>query len=102
MWFIHAKNDTTVNANNFVIPTYQRLMRAGAKDVHFSFFTDVRGTQGNPAGNSYMGHYSWIYIFRDEVEFDQEDPEDIQAPSDKEVKVNGKAVNLFDWMQAMK
>ena len=103
MWFIHAANDTTVNANNFVIPTYQRLMRAGAKDIHFSYFVDVRGTDGNPSGNSYQGHYSWIYIFRDEVEFDQADPENIKAPSDQPVKdANGNTVNLFDWMESMK
>ena len=103
IWFIHAANDTTVDATQFVIPTYQRLMNAGAKDVHFSYFTDVRGTQGNPAGNNYMGHYSWIYIFRDEVEFDQEDPENIQAPSTKVVKdAAGNAMNLFDWMESKK
>ena len=103
IWFIHAANDTTVDATQFVIPTYQRLMNAGAKDVHFSYFTDVRGTQGNPAGNNYMGHYSWIYIFRDEVEFDQEDPENIAAPSSKVVKdASGNAMNLFDWMESKK
>ena len=103
MWFIHAANDQTVNANNFVIPTYQRLNAAGAKDLHFSYFTDVRGTDGNPQGNSYQGHYSWIYIFRDEVEFDQEDPNNIAAPSSKVVKdAEGNAVNLFDWMEAKK
>ena len=103
MWFIHAANDQTVNANNFVIPTYQRLNAAGAKDLHFSYFTDVRGTDGNPQGNSYQGHYSWIYIFRDEVEFDQEDPNNIAAPSNKVVKdAEGNALNLFDWMEAKK
>lgn len=103
IWFIHAANDTTVDPSSFVLPTYQRLMRAGAKDVHLSYFVDVRGTQGNPAGNNYMGHYSWIYIFRDEVQYDQEDPEDILAPSNKVVKdKEGNPVNLFDWMEAMK
>ena len=103
MWFIHAANDQTVNANNFVIPTYQRLKAAGAKDLHFSYFTDVRGTDGNPNGNSYQGHYSWIYIFRDEVQFDQADPENIKAPSDQPVKdAQGNTVNLFDWMESMK
>ena len=103
MWFIHAANDTTVDPSSFVLPTYQRLMRAGAKDIHLSYFVDVRGTQGNPAGNNYMGHYSWIYIFRDEVQYDQEDFEDIQAPSTKAVKdAQGNNVNLFDWMESMK
>ena len=103
MWFIHAANDQTVNANNFVIPTYQRLKAAGAKDLHFSYFVDVRGTDGNPQGNSYQGHYSWIYIFRDEVALDQADPNNIAAPSTEPVKdANGNTVNLFDWMEAMK
>ena len=103
MWFIHAANDTTVDPNNFVLPTYDRLIKAGGKDIHLSYFTDVRGTQGNPNGNSYMGHYSWIYIFRDEVEFDQADPENVKAPSDKPVKdAQGNTVNLFDWMESMK
>ena len=103
MWFIHAANDQTVNANNFVIPTYQRLIAAGGQDIHFSYFVDVRGTDGNPNGNSYQGHYSWIYIFRDEVALDQADPTNISAPSNKAVKdAQGNTVNLFDWMEAMK
>ena len=103
MWFIHASNDRTVNPSNFTLATYQRLMAAGAKDVHLSYFTDVRGTQGNPRGNNYDGHWSWIYIFRDEVEFDQADPENIKAPSDQPVKdAAGNTVNLFDWMESMK
>lgn len=102
MWFIHAANDTTVDPSSFVLPTYDRLIKAGGKDIHLSYFTDVRGTQGNPQGNNYMGHYSWIYIFRDEVKYDQADPSNVKDPSNKEVVVNGKAVNLFDWMQAMK
>ena len=103
MWFIHAANDTTVDATNFVIPTYQRLVAAGAKDLHFSYFVDVKGTEGNPSGNDYMGHYSWIYIFRDEVQYDQADSSNISAPSTKEVKdANGNTVNLFSWMAAMK
>ena len=103
MWFIHAANDTTVDPSSFVLPTYRRLMGAGAKDIHLSYFVDVRGTQGNPAGNNYMGHYSWIYIFRDEVQYDQEDYNNVQAPSTKAVKdAQGHDVNLFDWMESMK
>ena len=103
MWFIHAANDTTVDPSQFVLPTYDRLIKAGGKDIHLSYFTDVRGTQGNPRGNNYMGHYSWIYIFRDEVEFDQADPENVKAPSTEPVKdANGNTVNLFDWMESMK
>ena len=103
MWFIHAANDSTVNPENFTLATYKRLKDAGAKDVHLSYFVDVRGTDGNPNGNNYQGHYSWIYIFRDEVELDQADPNNIKAPSTEAVKdANGNTVNLFDWMESMK
>ena len=103
MWFIHAANDTTVNPENFTLATYKRLKDAGAKDVHLSYFVDVRGTDGNPQGNNYQGHYSWIYIFRDEVALDQADYNHIVAPSTEAVKdAKGNTVNLFDWMEAMK
>jgi len=103
MWFIHAANDTTVNPENFTLATYKRLKDAGAKDVHLSYFVDVRGTDGNPQGNNYQGHYSWIYIFRDEVALDQADYNHIVAPSTEAVKdAQGNTVNLFDWMEAMK
>ena len=103
MWFIHAANDTTVDPSNFTLATYKRLKDAGAKDVHLSYFVDVRGTDGNPQGNNYQGHYSWIYIFRDEISLDQADPNNIKAPSTEAVKdANGNTVNLFDWMEAMK
>ena len=103
MWFIHAANDTTVNPDNFTLATYKRLKDAGAKDVHLSYFVDVRGTDGNPQGNNYQGHYSWIYIFRDEVALDQADYNHIVAPSTEAVKdAQGNTVNLFDWMEAMK
>lgn len=102
IWYIHAANDSTVNPQSYTIDTYQRLIRAGATDVHLSYFVDVRGTDCNPRGNNYMGHFSWIYIFRDEVALDQADPEHVSAPSTAEVKVNNQVVNLFDWMESKK
>ena len=103
MWFIHAANDGTVDPSKFTLATYKRLKDAGAKDLHLSYFVNVTGTQGNPRGNNYDGHWSWIYIFRDEVALDQADPNSIKAPSTEEVKdANGNTVNLFDWMESMK
>ncbi|MTE25089.1 prolyl oligopeptidase family serine peptidase, partial [Microbacterium sp. ZXX196] len=34
IWFISAKTDTTVPVSEYVVPTYNRLIEAGAKDVH--------------------------------------------------------------------
>ena len=104
MWFVHAANDRTVNPDNFTLGTYRRLMAAGAKDIHLSYFVNVQGKDGNPTGtNNYDGHWSWIYIFRDEVEFDQADYNNIAAPSTEPVKdASGTAMNLFDWMESKK
>jgi predicted peptidase len=41
IWFTHAKNDTIVNPETTVIPTYERLLNAGAPNVHLSFFDKV-------------------------------------------------------------
>ncbi len=100
MWFTHAANDTTVDPNNFTVPTYKRLIDAGASDVHFSYFVDVKGNECNPDGemNDHMGHYSWIYVLKDECAKDQADPNNIAAPSTKDVMVNGQAVTMWGWM----
>ncbi len=98
IWFTHSANDTTVNPENFTVATYKRLMAAGAKDVHFSYFENVRGNEGNPTGmNDYMGHYSWIYTLKDECLKDQADPTNVVAPSSADVLVNGTAVSLWGW-----
>ncbi|MCR5490844.1 MAG: Ig-like domain-containing protein [Bacilli bacterium] len=99
IWFTHAANDTTVNPANYTVATYKRLMAAGAQDVHFSFFENVLGTEGNPNGrNSYMGHYSWIYTLKDECLKDQADPTNVSAPSTADVLVGGQAVSLWGWL----
>ena len=99
MWFTHAANDPTVDPNNFTVPTYKRLMAAGAQDVHFSFFENVRGNEGNPEGmNDYNGHYSWIYVLKDECLKDQADYNNVAAPSTVDVLVDGQPVSLWGWM----
>jgi hypothetical protein len=47
-----------------------------------------------------MGHYSWVYAFRDEVKLDQADVNNIAAPSTAAVQINGKNVGLWDWLAA--
>ena len=71
-------------------------MAAGATDVHFSYFVDVRGKEGGQE-NKYMGHYSWIYTLKDECALDQADPENVAAPSTKAVKVGDEEVTLWGW-----
>jgi len=41
IWFIHSKDDPVTIADETVVPVYKRLIKAGAKNVHFSFFDHV-------------------------------------------------------------
>lgn len=99
IWFTHAANDTTVKPDDFTVATYKRLMAAGATDVHFSYFEKVLGNEGRIDGqqNEYQGHYSWIYVLKDECNKDVADPTNPVAPSSKDVLVGGKAVSLWGW-----
>ncbi len=87
IWFIHAKTDNVVPADQHVVPTYNRLIEAGAKDVHLSLFDNVVDTSGlyqNADGTpyEYHGHWSWIYVYNNDV-----------------VKtIDGKTVSLMEWL----
>jgi predicted peptidase len=94
IWFTHAKNDTIVEPEITVIPTYERLMKAGARNVHFSFFDMVVDTSGifkDNEGNpfEFHGHFTWIYMLNDQCVLDYDG-----AP----VKVEGKEVSLLQWL----
>ena len=74
VWFVYAKNDTTVNPEDFEIPTINRLEAIGA-NVHSSVFDDVHDTTGRFTGEDgeayqYMGHWSWLYFFNNQCEED--------------------------------
>ena len=100
IWFVQSYDDTTVDARTHCIPTFQRLMKAGAKNVWMSMFEDVQGID-NP-GMKLFGHFSWCYLFNDAVTMSQEQ-------SDSEVKPNNNGggtvapqghANIFEWMNA--
>lgn len=72
IWFVAAKTDTVVPPNDYTIPTYNRLVNAGAKDVHMSLFDNVVDTSGlykksDQTPYEYNGHWSWIYVYNNEV-----------------------------------
>lgn len=74
VWFVYAKNDTTVVPESYEIPTIARLQSMGA-DIHTSVFDDVHDTTGLYTGQDgsayqYMGHWSWLYFFNNECEDD--------------------------------
>ena len=102
IWIVQSYDDTTVNPKEYCIPTYKRLMAAGAKNVWISMFESVIGT--DTPGQKYMGHFSWVYVFNDQVTGSQE-----QSTADMKPTNNGGGTvspqgykNLFDWMNAQK
>lgn len=66
IWFVQAENDTTVDPLISAVPTYYRLLNAGAQNVHYTMKSGVSGT--DDANASYIGHWSWIYVFNDKVD----------------------------------
>lgn len=87
IWFTAAKTDTTVVPTDYVIPTYNRLVQAGAKNVHLSLFDKVVDTTGlyNKADGTpyeYNGHWSWIYVYNNQCT-------DI---------INGKTTKVMQWL----
>ncbi|WHY70151.1 prolyl oligopeptidase family serine peptidase [Fictibacillus enclensis] len=86
-WFVAAKNDTTLPVAINTVPTYNRLMGAGADNVHLSLFDDVHDLTGlykNSDGTPYQynGHWSWIYVYNN-------------VP---ELHINGKRTTIIEWM----
>ena len=81
IWFTAAKTDTTVPPKDYVIPTYNRLFNAGAKDVHFSYFDKVVETI-NGAPYEYEGHWSWIYVYNNLCKYTD----------------NGKTTTIMEWL----
>ncbi|KJD43813.1 prolyl oligopeptidase family serine peptidase [Paenibacillus terrae] len=87
IWFVAAKTDTIVPPNDYMIPTYNRLVNAGAKDVHMSLFDNVVDTSGlykksDKTPYEYNGHWSWIYVYNNEVS----------------KVINGKKTTMMQWL----
>ena len=109
---IAANNDTsvTLNTNANSKSLYMDLLAAGKTDVYFSLFNDVNVS--GVGGANYAGHYSWIWVFRDEVNYVQAltgsgengafTGSDYNPSSRLTVKYNGKDVNLWQWLSTFK
>lgn len=102
IWFVQSFDDTTVRPQEYCIPTYKRLVEAGAKNAWISMFETVQGID-NP-GQRLFGHFSWCYVFNDAVTGAQEQSIADMKPSNNgggEVAPQGHT-NLFEWMNAQK
>ena len=95
IWFIHSKDDRTTDPVKTVVPVYERLKKAGAKNVHFSYYDHVTDLTGMYGGENFQfnGHWSWVYSHANQshTEYDG-----------SEVLLNGKPTTLMEWMAAQK
>jgi len=94
IWFVHSKDDMVIKPEETAVPTYERLIRAGAGNVHFTLFdevVDLRGTFTDEDGKPYRynGHFSWIHALNDDCRVDYDG---------KPVVVDGREVSLMEWL----
>lgn len=93
IWFIQSKDDKVTDPLLTAVPVYERLKKAGAKNVHFSLFDHVIDLTGMFGGENYHfnGHWSWIYSHANQVFKDYDG---------SYVKLDGRPVSLMEWMAA--
>lgn len=91
IWFVHSKDDTATVPEETVVPLYQRLMAAGAPDVHLSFYNHVIDLTGVYGGEDFYfpGHWSWIYSHANDADFNFDG-----TP----VMEKGKTLTLIEWL----
>ena len=93
IWFVHSADDQTTIPDQTVLPVYNRLKAAGAKNVHLSYYDHVIDLSGlfGGAGYHFTGHWSWVYSHVNQCwkDFDG-------SP----VEVEGKPVHIMQWLAA--
>ncbi|MCK9171479.1 MAG: prolyl oligopeptidase family serine peptidase, partial [Treponema sp.] len=71
MWFTASAKDEVVNPDEHILPTVGRIRKAGGKDIHESYFKEVRDTSGRYKKDDgtpyeYQGHWSWLYVLNNQ------------------------------------
>jgi predicted peptidase len=95
IWFVHSKDDKTTVPDLTVVPVFDRLRKAGAKNVHFTYYDQVNDITNFYGGKGfqYNGHWSWVYLHENLPRTDLDG-----SP----VRVNGKPVTIIEWLAAQK
>ncbi|HMB64290.1 MAG TPA: hypothetical protein VKN36_14520 [Eudoraea sp.] len=93
IWFVHSAADQTTIPDKTVLPVYRRLIAAGARDVHLSFYDHVIDLTGFYGGDDYYynGHWSWIYSHANHADFDY---------NGMPVLIGDRPVTIMEWMAA--
>ena len=78
-----------------VVPVYERLKKAGAEKLHFSYYDHVTDLSGTFGGKDYYytGHWSWIYSHANTAKLDFDG---------KPVMMNGRPVTIMEWLAGQK
>lgn len=95
IWFVHSADDRTTRPELTVLPVHERLLAAGARNVHLSYYdhvVDVTGLFGGE-GYRYDGHWSWIYLHANHCRRDRDG-----GP----VRLDGRPVSVMEWLAAQK
>ena len=93
IWFVHSADDQTTLPNLTVLPVYERLKAAGARNVHLSYYDRVVDITGFFGGEDYRynGHWSWIYLHANHCRLDRDG---------RPVRVAGRPVSVMEWLSA--
>ena len=93
IWFVHSADDETTLPQQTVLPVYERLRAAGARNVHLSFYDHVVDITGFFGGEDYRynGHWSWVYLHANQCRLDRDG-----SP----VRLDGRPVNVMEWLSA--
>lgn len=70
------------------VTTYERLVAAGAENVHYTTFEQIIDPD---YGNEYGGHFAWVYALGNLCSTDYDG---------SLVTVDGEEVTLFQWLDA--
>ena len=87
IWFLHAMTDAVVDPKKTSVPTYKRLIEAGAANTHFTYIDD------RPPFHQMVNHGCWPLGLNNEENYDFDQ---------KPVLLKGKAVTRFEWLAAMR
>ncbi len=89
IWFVHSQDDQTTRPEKMVLPVYERLTAAGARDVHLSYYDHTALFGGEDF--HYNGHSSWIYLHANQCRRDRDG---------SLVTVDGRPVTVLEWLAA--
>ena len=87
IWFLHAMTDGLVDPKITSVPTYKRLMAAGAENTHFTYIDD------RPPFNRMVNHGCWPIGLNNEHNYDFDG---------QPVMLEGRAVSRFEWLAEMR